>query len=78
MISLGSRGVTEDVEPPRNSPLLLATALRLLRLLCTERDSAQSGEYLHSVSGEAADVEFTGSVTKQRERAMHGLGQGDQ
>jgi hypothetical protein len=37
----------------RNSPLLLATALRLLSLLCTDRGPAQSGKYLDSVSGEA-------------------------
>jgi len=45
--SLGSRGVTEDVELPKNSPLLLATALRLLRLLCTVRAGTQSGKHLN-------------------------------
>src|SRR5215467_4736914 len=35
----------------RNSPLLLATALRLLTLLCTDCAQAQSGKYLHSGSG---------------------------
>src|SRR5438094_10596715 len=44
--SLGSRGVTEDVELPKSSPLLLATALRLLRLPCTVRAGAASGDDL--------------------------------
>src|SRR5207249_4385782 len=37
----------------RNSPLLLATALRLLQLLCSHRPPAQSGKHLHLPSGEA-------------------------
>ncbi len=50
--SLGSWGVTEDVELERNSPPVTATALCMLKLLCYHRRPAQSGEHLHSPSGE--------------------------
>jgi hypothetical protein len=41
----------------RNSPLLLATALRLLKLLCTDPARTQSGKYLLSVSGEPEGID---------------------
>ena len=41
------------MELPKELTPVLATALRLLRLLCTVQGGAQSGKHLHSPSGES-------------------------
>src|SRR5437773_11980323 len=50
--SLGSRGVTEDVELQRNSPPITSHSIAFVRLLCTFRGRAQSGKHLNCSAGE--------------------------
>lgn len=51
MISLGSRGVTEDVELPKELTPITSHSIAFVRLLCAVSAATQSGKYLLSSSG---------------------------
>ena len=50
--SLGSRGVTEDVQPPKELTPVTSHSIAFVAILCPIPSSPQSGKHLNSSSGE--------------------------